>query len=178
MSGGILLDSVKQRLAPLDADDLLGAAIRRTGHADFDDPQCREALRVLVDACNAEADLNLFGQIAARQHLLGILETRLRLNKYWLEIPEIQEQGLPQPVFITGLPRSGTTFLHNLLAQDPGNRVPRTWEVMFPLPPPTRERFNSDRRIFRTERQLRWLRWIQPSIVKPIRSVPRSRRNA
>ncbi len=166
MAGTLLLDNVKKRLAPLDADGLLATAIRGAGHEDFGDPPCEEPLRIIVDACNAEANLNLFGQVAARQHLLGLLETRLRLMSYWRETPGIHEQTLRRPLFITGLPRSGTTFLHDLLAKDPDNRAPRTWEVMFPIPPPTRDGFDSDPRIAKTESRLRWLRWIQPAIVK------------
>lgn len=158
-------DRVKRRLAPLDLADLLATARRRTGLDEPVDPACEQALRILVNACNAEANLSLFGQIAARQHLLDLLATRLQLLDYWRQRPAIQEQEIQQPIFITGMPRSGSTFLHELFSQDLGNRVPQTWEVMFPLPPPTREEFASDPRIAKTERRLRWLRWIQPGVV-------------
>jgi len=159
-------DSVKRKLAPLDFDDLLAIVMRRTGLDDFGDPPCEDGLRVLIDACNAEAGLSFFGQFAARQHLLDLLETRLRLVSYWRQTTEIQKQPIDRPLFISGMPRSGSTFLHNLFAQDPGNRVPRTWEVMFPLPPPTRRAFDSDHRIAKAENRLRWLRWTKPAIVK------------
>lgn len=159
-------DRIKKRLLPLIPDDLLAAAMRRTGLEDFGDPPYREALHILADACNTEAGLSLFGQLSARQHLLDLLETRLRLVSHWKKIPDIQEQTITQPIFITGLPRSGSTFLHDLFSLDPGNRVPRTWEVMFPLPNPTRQGFDSDPRIARAEKRLRWLRWIRPALVK------------
>jgi hypothetical protein len=159
-------NSVKRKLAPLDAGDLMEAATRRTRLKDFGDFPCGEPLRILVDACNAEAMLNLFGQISARQHLLDLLETRLRLINYWKDKTEIQKQSVPKPLFITGLPRSGTTFFHDLLGHDPANRVPRTWQVMFPLPPPTRERLNSDPRIAKAENRLKLLRWTRPSIER------------
>ncbi len=159
-------DSVKRKLAPLEFDDLLAIAMRRTGLKDLGAPSCEDALRVLIDACNAEAGLSFFGQFAARQHLLDLLETRLRLVSYWLQTTEIQKQPIDRPLFISGMPRSGSTFLHNLFAQDPGNRVPRTWEVMFPLPPPTRKAFDSDQRITKAENRLRWLRLTKPAIVK------------
>jgi hypothetical protein len=159
-------DSVKRKLAPLDFDNLLKTAKRRTGFDDFGNPPCEESLRVLIDACNAEAALSLFGQISARQHLLDLLETRLRLISYWRGTTEIQKQQIHWPIFITGLPRSGSTFLHDLFAQDPVNRVPRTWEVMFPLPPPTCEGLDSDPRIAKAENRLRLFRWTNPSIAK------------
>lgn len=76
-------DSVKRKLAPLDSDDLVAAAVRRTHLDDFGDPPCGDALRVLVNACDTEAGLNLFGRLAARQHLLDLLETRLKLVDYF-----------------------------------------------------------------------------------------------
>jgi hypothetical protein len=159
-------DSVKRKLAPLDPYDLIAAAVRRTHLDDFGDPPCGDALRILVNACNTEAGLNLFGRLAAGQHLLDLLETRLKLVDYWRRTQEISEQPIDKPFFITGMPRSGSTFLHDLLAQDPGNRVPLTWEVMFPLPAPTREGIESDPRIRRAENRLRWLLRTRPSLVK------------
>jgi hypothetical protein len=162
----VFWDRVKRRLALLDFDNLLTTAKRRTGFEDFGDPPCEESLQVLIDACNAEAGLSLFGQFAARQHLLDLLETRLKLVSYWRQTTEIWEQTIHQPLFITGMPRSGSTFLHDLFAQDPSNRVPRTWEVMFPLPPPTCEGLDPDRRIAKAENRLRLFRWTNPAIVK------------
>ncbi len=162
----VFFKHAKGSLVPLDIDKLLTRVIRRTGLTDFGEPAHSDALRNLVRACNDEANLSLFGRLAARHHLLDLLETRLRLAKYWRETPKIQEERIHSPIFITGLPRSGSTFLHDLLSQDRDNRVPRTWEVMFPLPLSTDSGFGSDGRIKRAENQLRWLRWIQPSIVK------------
>jgi hypothetical protein len=166
MAGSLSWGRIRHRIADLDPEGLLSASVRQTGLDDFGDPPCEEALRVLVDSCDREADLNLFGHFAARQHLLDLLTTRLRLRNFWRQTPEIQRQAIREPVFITGMPRSGTTFLHDLFAQDNENRVPRTWEVMFPFPPPVRERFDSDPRIAKAENRLRLLRWIRPSIVK------------
>ncbi|MCL5024278.1 MAG: sulfotransferase [Nitrospirae bacterium] len=159
-------DAIKRKLAPLDANALLAGARRRTRLEDFGDPPCEEALRVLVDACNTEARLSFFGQFAARQHLQHLLDTRLRLESWWRQRPEILERPIDRPLIITGLPRSGTTFLHDLLAQDPAGRVPLTWETMFPLPSPTQKPFARDARIAKAERQLRLFRRIKPDISK------------
>jgi hypothetical protein len=157
---------LKHKLAPVDFGELIEIAMRRTHLDDFGEPPFEDALRTLVDACNTEAGLNLFGRFAARQHMLDLLETRLRLVDYWRQTPEIRKQAIHRPLFITGMPRSGSTFLHDLLAQDPDNRVPLTWEVMFPLPVPRREGIGSDPRIRKAENRLRWLLWTRPSIVK------------
>lgn len=161
-----LWDSLKCKFVTLDVDNLIDTAMRRTCLEDFGDPPCKSALQVLVDACNNEAGLNLFGRFAARQHLLDLLETRLRLVDYWRRTQEIRKQQIRRPLFITGMPRSGSTFLHAMFSQDPGNRVPRTWEVMFPLPAPTCREIDSDPRIRRAQNRLRWLLWTRPSIVK------------
>jgi hypothetical protein len=125
-----------------------------------------ESLQVLIESCNEEAGFSLIGKLAARQHLLDLLETRFRLFDYWQQVPQIQQQEVLPQIFITGLPKSASTFLHRLLALDPNNRVPRMWEVMHPLPPPVSETFDSDSRIRKTEHQFRWLRWSHRDLVK------------
>jgi hypothetical protein len=157
---------VRQRLAPLDHKDLLATARRRTGLSDFGDPPCEEALRIIVSACNTDANLNMFGQFAAREHFLELLETRLRLVGRWQQMPQTQDESIRGPVFITGLPRSGSTFLHDLFSRDPANRVPLTWEVMFPLPFPKRAKDDPQLRIRKAEHRLRLMRLTNPSIVK------------
>jgi hypothetical protein len=157
---------IRQRLAPLNYNDLVATAKRRTGLSDFGDPPCEEALRVLVSSCNTEANLNMFGQIAAREHFLELLETRLRLVSRWKAAPEMREESIRNPVFITGLPRSGSTFLHDLFSYDPANRVPLTWEVMFPLPFTKRTKDDPVSRIRKAESRLRMMRLFNPSVVK------------
>jgi hypothetical protein len=157
---------IKQGLAPLDHDDLLAAAKKRTGLSDFGEPSCKEALCILVSACNTEANLNMFGQFAAHEHFRELLETRLRLVSRWQAASVMQEESIRNPVFITGLPRSGSTFLHDLFSHDPVNRVPLTWEVMFPLPFPKRTKDNTESRIRKAESRLRMMRLFNPSVVK------------
>ena len=153
-------------MQPLDLDTLLFAAIRRTGSKYSGDPQCEDSLKVLIDACNNEAALSLVGQFAVKQYLLELLETRFRLLDYWQKAHEIQEQTVLPQIFITGLPKSGSTFLHRLLAHDSNNRVPRMWEVMYPLPAPRSATYDSDLRIGKTDSRLRWLRWSHRELVK------------
>ena len=161
-----MLDIIKHRLIPLDYENLHSAALRRTGLEDSGDQSCEEALRVLIDSCSTEARLSLFGQIAARQNLLELLETRRRLIDYWQQTPEIQEQPVSPQIFITGTPKSGSTFLHRLLGLDLNNRAPLMWEVMFPLPAPMCVTFDSDPRIRKTDKRLRLLRWTHPAIIQ------------
>jgi hypothetical protein len=85
-----------------------------------------------------------------------------RLIEQWKHHPEIIDRPIYQPIFVTGLPRSGTTLLHNLLAQDPAIRVPLAWEVMLPVPAPERAGYETDARIARVERMLRWFSRLAP----------------
>ena len=91
----------------------------------------------VVNALKNEAELNFIGQLCIRNDILRLLGNRLQLVEDRKRFPEIADEIIQPPLFITGLPRSGTTFLHALLSQDPANRVPQVWELMYPsdLPP-------------------------------------------
>ena len=108
-----------------------------------------------------------------RIHLRELLETRLRLAQAWSGQSEALEASLIQrPVFITGMPRSGSTFLHELLAEDPENRVPRVWEVMFPVPGQNNWTSEVDPRVRKAEACLWWFRRLAPGAdaVYPMRA--------
>jgi hypothetical protein len=94
-----------------------------------------------------EADLTTLGRLSCRETLLRYLENRLRLTDYRKQHPEVAAQVIKRPIFIVGLPRTGTTLLFNLLAQDPANRAPRSWEVEWPVPPPDADTYETDARI-------------------------------
>jgi hypothetical protein len=150
-------------LVSLAEGDLLDAARRAAGLTDFgDDGHFRIGLRRLLAALESEADLTLVGRIAARRDLVGLLTTRLRLQDDRSQNPAIAAERVARPIFIVGLPRTGSTALHHLLAQDPDTRAPLAWEVMYPSPPPARETYDTDARIARAESQLRWLDWLAP----------------
>ena len=142
--------------ASLEEEELIGAASRRTGHDDFGDASFREPLHHLVSALQAEAHLHPLGRLAARRELTRLLVNRLLLQEDRRRHPGIAEQHIRQPIIVTGLPRTGTTFLHGLLALDPANRVPRTWETLYPSPPPEAATYHADRRIALVDRELRW----------------------
>ena len=134
-------------LVDLDAAALFDRAQRLTGLSDFGDPFFREPFRVLLDSFETEAELNMLGRVIARTDIVRLLENRLHMADVLDHHPEIGAGEIRQPVFIVGQPRTGTTILHELLAQDPENRVPMTWEVMHPWPPPERDTYETDPRI-------------------------------
>ena len=89
-----------------------------------------EASFALLESCHSEARLNLIGKIALRTDVLQTLCSRLQMEQDRQLYPNIAQQEIREPLFIVGLPRSGTTLLHSLLAADPEHRCPLMWEVM------------------------------------------------
>jgi hypothetical protein len=131
-----------------DADSLIAEARRRTnGLSDFGPGLFVEPLNRLVDSLARDAKLNAMGQHIARERVLLHVVNRLLYVNDRKRFPGIRDEMIVKPVFIVGFPRTGTTILHDILAQDPANRAPLTWEVMFPSPPPRTESFETDGRI-------------------------------
>ena len=130
---GALFGNDETRLTP---ESLIAAAAEATrlDAKPFADPRLIEALVALTSSLQEEASLSPFGRLAARWELTRMLSTLLILADAEREDPAILRRPLAPPIFIAGLPRSGTTFLHGLLAEDPLNRVPRIWEAIYPYP--------------------------------------------
>src|SRR5262249_60234908 len=110
--GGRIVDGLGRRLLRLDEATLLGAARRRAGSSDFGTPAVHEPLGRLLDSLESEAQLNLPGRIAAREDLTRMLVNRLNLERDRELHPDIAAEEIRRPLFITGLPRSGSTLLH------------------------------------------------------------------
>src|SRR5271166_1964900 len=158
-------DSMIEALATLrdlrGADELIARARRRTGLVDFGCTPFEEALQNLLSACREEAELGLFGRFATHWDAVRFLSNLLRLHEEERRTPKITELPIERPIFIAGLPRSGTTFLHSLLAQDQTNLVPRVWQLIHPYPlggPGA----GPDLRPWRVGRQLRMFSMLAP----------------
>ena len=134
-------------LVPLDEATVLAAAQQATGLDDFGDTWFRAALAKLLSALEGEARLTLLGRLFARSEIQRVLQNRLRVEHWIRAHPEVLAERVEAPIFVTGLGRSGTTFLHELLMQDPANRVPLLWETFFSIPPPEPATYRSDPRI-------------------------------
>lgn len=133
----------------LDKDALLQAAIEQTGLEDFGDDDFQEPLDRLVTALNGQARLNAFGTIRAQMTIASGLTNRLKIQGYLKQHPQLRDETIERPVFIVGLPRTGTTALHHMLSCDPRNRTLRLWEAQDPIPPPETASYHSDPRIAR-----------------------------
>lgn len=129
----------------------LRSAEEATGLSDWGGDLFRKPFDVLIDDLNSEAQLNTQGARRAGRRLLDTLCARLRLVEDRKRFPGIAHERIERPIVVIGLPRSGTTFFHNLLSADPANRSPATWEIMFPSPPPDEAAFETDPRIGQAE---------------------------
>jgi hypothetical protein len=139
---------------PLDADALLDAALAQTGLSDLGEDGWREGLDRLVPSLRDEATLSDIGRFIATNEIVGYLVARLRITELHARHPEMSAADVVPPVVIIGQARTGTTILHDLLAQDRSSRVPLTWEVDRPIPPPEAATYDSDPRIAEVQAQL------------------------
>lgn len=148
----------------LDEDELIATARKRTGLTDLGPPETyREGLRTLLTSLEEDARLNTIGRIAARRRILDLLEVRLRLLDHRERNPQVVAEPIDRPIFVLGLPRTGTTVLYGLLASDPAMRAPLSWEVSHPFPPP-RPDVDDDPRVALTDREFDRFRQIVPDI--------------
>ncbi|HQV56884.1 MAG TPA: sulfotransferase [Ilumatobacteraceae bacterium] len=134
----------------LTTEDVQNEASRRTGgltELGEDADTYLEGLERAVRSLRDEAALNDLGRLIASERMIGHTVNRLGYVHDRATDASIATQQIVKPVFIIGMPRTGTTILHDILACDPANRAPITWEVMFPSPPPRAETFTTDPRI-------------------------------
>src|SRR5581483_5084115 len=117
------------------------------GLSDFGPPTFREGLDRVVTGIREESRLNAAGEATAPEILVSYLVNRLHVVDWQRRYPEITEAPVVPPVVMIGMGRTGTTILHDLLGQDPGTRVPLTWEVEQPSPPPETATYETDPRI-------------------------------
>ena len=119
----------------LDIENLTAGAIRKTGLEDFGDDGHFEALEVLVNSINDEAELTPTGRLIQKFRLAGALVHRLRIQELLKRRPEVHDINLGKIILVTGLQRTGTTILHRLINSHPDIRGVSGTEALNPLPP-------------------------------------------
>ncbi|HTI21380.1 MAG TPA: sulfotransferase [Kutzneria sp.] len=120
-------------------EDLHASATKITGLADFGDDEYRDGLAVLLASYERDAGLTPLGNKVMRSFLRGALVSRLLSEAAWQQYPEHAEVPIERPIFVTGLPRTGTTALHRLLSADPAHQGLQVWLTEVPQPRPPRE---------------------------------------
>jgi hypothetical protein len=158
---GALFGDDETRLTP---ESLIAAAAKATrlDTRALADPRLNEALAALTSSLHKEASLSPFGRLAAGWDLKRMLSTLLIFADQERKDPAILARPLAPPIFITGLPRSGTTFLHGLLAEDAAHRAPRIWEAIYPYPRHRAAEFGAGRR--KVQLQLEIFNRLSPGI--------------
>lgn len=149
----------------MDHDLLLARATEDTGLNDFGDSAWQEGLDRLLDSLSHEAHLHELGTAVVTNEIVGLLSNRLRITNWRHLHPDVARGAVTAPVVIVGQPRTGTTILYDLLAQDPAFRAPLTWEVDRPCPPPTTADYDNDPRIDEVQAALDWANALAPGIT-------------
>jgi acyl transferase domain-containing protein/thioesterase domain-containing protein/acyl carrier protein len=130
---------------------LLEAAQQKTRLDDFGDSRFLAGLEKLIEAVNNEAKLHPMGQKFMQELIIRLLVNRLRIQAEFKRHPAILKTPIEQSLFILGLPRTGSTYLHNLLCQDPSVRWLHLWEAYIPYPSPDPKNYTTDPRIKQTQ---------------------------
>jgi hypothetical protein len=123
----------------------------------------RLGLEALCRDAEGSAGLSALGRYRMRVVMRDIAVNRLSIDKALADNPALLEAPIERPMFILGLPRSGTTILFNVLAQDPAHRSPRTWEVDYPVPAPREEDYADSERIHRSQEVIDAFHRLAPS---------------
>jgi len=163
-SGGRVLRRLGLERPALDLESLHRAARSRAGSSDYGAWNFAEPLDRLLESYRDEARLTTLGRITARELIVSLLDNLLRMEAERAANPAIEQQRIVAPVFIIGLPRTGTTHLHGLLSEDPDNRAPATWEVMFPAA--ARAAAEVERARAEAGRRLGWANRLAPEFMR------------
>jgi hypothetical protein len=142
-------------------DEVLRQAARATGITDLDTWELGEPLQRWCDSLR-DPGLTPVGRWLSKASIVSAVTNRLRIERLLRDDPAIRDEPLHQPWFVMGLPRSGTTLLHRLLAQDPEHRAPLFWEVSYPFPRGPRDL--GPRRLAAARRMTRLYRYALPDM--------------
>ena len=145
-------------------DRFLESARRAITAENFGDESFLVHLRVLLRAYDEEARLTPFGRMLVTQEISGILKNRLRVERALAADPGCLETSIRRPLFILGLPRTGTTALHHLLACDPDSQVLEYWLAATPGPRPPRSEWETAPGFKAAARSLRMLYALDPGL--------------
>jgi hypothetical protein len=138
----------------MDVPTLIAAAERHTGLSDLGDTRILVGLHKLVDALNTEANLSENGRKRWEANIVNTLVNRLRVEDYLQKHPELLQRPVDRPLFVFGLPRTGTTLTINLLHEDPARRSLLRWEALDSVPPPEAGELSTDPRCLKEQAKL------------------------
>jgi Sulfotransferase family len=154
--------------------DIIADAKAATSLSNFGADGWQEGLEILTDSVNREADLNDMGRASFTGQCTMFLIRRLEIEYWYSRHPEIDEQQIVAPLMVLGLPRTGSTYLHSILGEDPNVRVMRNWECMFPTPPPEAATYWSDPRIAMMDENMKMRDQLTPRMKQMLPSTSTS----
>jgi len=149
----------------LDGAAILDQAERVSGYT-LHDPPMREGLDCLLRSLEQQARLNTFGRFAVRNTVQRAANSRLQVERAFAEDLSIGDESIRSPVFIIGMPRTGTTILHALLHLDRNHRAPLSWECLLPHPAPRPEDYRANGRIDTVHREFERIFRLVPDFRK------------
>jgi hypothetical protein len=156
-----LTGSLLQRVRgdkPLSVPELKRKASKLTGLSDYGNMVFEDGLHAYVEAVNRDLSLSPWGEMLTEMQIVKRLGARLNTVEALRQHPELAETPIPLTTIVVGTPRSGTTFLYNLLSLDPNFRTPSLWEVLDPMPPASVAPADQvQRRVRKIEREFIWL---------------------
>jgi hypothetical protein len=154
-----------------DPDELMAASRDETGLDEFGDDSFRDGLERLCRSLQDEAKLNAVGEFALPQLLGKLLTNRLEIEDWYRRHPEIEDEPIVAPLIGLGLPRTGSSALSHLLAEDPNARSLRVWEAGRPCPPPATVE-GPDPRIAEVEFNMQMQHEIAPRLAQLVPMAP------
>lgn len=150
----------------LDPGVLRTTAEERTGLVVWGDEAFAERLDVLCRSLREEAGLSAAGTAIVFEQLVQTLSGRLLIEDLLARHPEIEDVVIDRPIIICGLPRTGTTHLHNMLAADPSLRHLPYWESLEPVLPVVEQGADPDPRLARCAAGLDLLDGVLPEFKR------------
>lgn len=163
---------MEHKLTSLDPEAFLEAAQSQTGLTDYGETAWQEAFRILLHSYRSESQFHERGRQLITRTMMRLLTNRLKIQEVFVQRPEILKIEIPRPVVILGLPRTGTTLLHNLMACDPKARFIRLWEGLWPAPPAGEETAADEHRKQQARELVAMINQIAPELKLAHELVP------
>ena len=150
----------------LNADKIIAKSVKKANFKGDLPPQLVEGLRQQVHSINAESTANSFGELAVKSMLERSFYNRLKIEQVLAQNPSIEQQPITRPVFIIGMPRTGTTILHAMMHEDTANRSPLSWECLLPYPVPQPDTFEDNLQLKTVAKEFDQLFKLVPDLKK------------
>jgi hypothetical protein len=150
----------------LNANKIIKKAVKKSGYKGAIPKSIIEGLNKMVGSLNKDSKLNTFGKIAIKTLCERTLFGRLKVEQHFAEHPEIADIEIKEPIFIIGMPRTGTSILHALLDQDHYHRSPLAWECLLPYPPPRPDDYSTNEQYKTIEKEFEQLFKLVPDFKK------------